>query len=68
MGLHIIKQQRPASKPFLPLLMKGDLRELEASTPCLHLHAIQLDKLVDHSALERNGIQKVIEQRLSLLK
>jgi len=67
MGLHIIKQQRPG-KPFLPVLMKGDLRELEASTPCLHLHAIQLDKLVEHSTLERNGIQKVIEQRLALLK
>jgi len=68
MGLSIIKQQRPATKPFLPVLMKGDLRELEASTPCLHLHAIQLDKLTDHSTLERNGIQKVIEQRLAQLK
>lgn len=68
MGLQIIKQQRPSSKPFLPVLMKGDLRELEASTPCLHLHAIQLDKLTDHSTLERNGIQKVIEQRLAVLR
>jgi hypothetical protein len=67
MGLRIIKQQRPAHKPFLPVLMKGDLRELDASTPCLHLHAIQLDKLTDHSTLERNGIHKVIEQRLAIL-
>lgn len=68
MGLKIIRQQRPANKPFLPVLMKGDLRELNATTPCLHLHAIQLDKLTDHSTLERNGIQKVIEQRLQELR
>ncbi len=68
MGLKIIRQQRPADKPFLPVLMKGDLRELNASTPCLHLHAIHLDRLKEHSALERSGIQKVIEQRLRELR
>jgi hypothetical protein len=66
-GLKIIKQQRP-NKPFLPVLMKGDLRELDASTPCLHLHAILLDRLQDHSTLERSGIHKVIEERLAVLK
>lgn len=68
MGLSIIRQQRPADRPFLPVLMKGDLRELDASTPSLHLHAIQLFRLTDHSMLERNGIQKVIEQRLRDLR
>lgn len=68
MGLGIIRQQRPANKPFLPVLMKGDLRELDASTPCLHLHTIQLDKLTDHSNLERDGIHKVIAQRLAELR
>jgi hypothetical protein len=68
MGLAIIRQQRPPNKPFLPVLMKGDLRELNASTPCLHLHTIQLDKLVEHSLLEREGIHKVIEQRLAELR
>lgn len=67
MGLQVVRQQRPANKPFLPVLMKGDLRELDASTPCLHLHAIHLDRLIEHSSLERNGIQKVIEQRLRQL-
>jgi hypothetical protein len=68
MGLAIIRQQRPINKPFLPVLMKGDLRELNASTPCLHLHTIQLDNLTEHSLLEREGIQKVIEQRLAELR
>lgn len=64
MGLKIVRQKLPPHKPFLPVLMKGDLRELDASTPCLHLHAIHLDRLAEHSTLERNGIHKVIEQRL----
>ena len=68
MGLTIVRQQRPANKPFLPVLMKGDLRELNASTPCLHLHAVLLDRLTDHSVLDRSGIKSVVEQRLSTLK
>lgn len=68
MGLRVVRQQRPANKPFLPVLMKGDLRELDASTPCIHLHAIHLDRLVEHSGLERNSIQQVIEQRLGQLR
>lgn len=68
MGLKIVRQQRPPQRPFLPVLMKGDLRELDESTPCLHLHAIHVDRLYDHSALERSGIQKVIEQRLAEIR
>ncbi len=64
-GLNIVRQQRPAHRPFLPILMKGDLRELDESTPCLHLHAVHLDRLEEHSVLERSGIQKVIEERLA---
>ncbi|HTF97706.1 MAG TPA: hypothetical protein VL995_16335 [Cellvibrio sp.] len=67
MGLKIVREKLPANKPFLPVLMKGDLRELDASTPCLHLHAIHLIRLEDHSVLERGGIQKVIDQRLRQL-
>jgi hypothetical protein len=67
MGLRIVQQQCAPTKPFLPVLMKGDLRELNASTPCLHLHRIHLDLLPSHSELERKDIQKVILQRLELL-
>jgi hypothetical protein len=67
MGLDIVRKKLPPNKPFLPVLMKGDLRELDASTPCLHLHAIRLDRLEEHSMLERSGIHKVIEQRLRQL-
>lgn len=67
MGLNIVRQKLPPNKPFLPVLMKGDLRELDATTPCLHLHAIHLGRLEKHSVLERSGIHKVIEQRLRQL-
>src|SRR5690606_25616651 len=56
-GLRVVRQPLPPNKPFLPVLMKGDLRELDASTPCLHLHALHLDRLTEHSELERRGIQ-----------
>lgn len=64
-GLRIVAQQRGNTEPLLPVLMKGDLRELDAGTPCLHLHCIRLSKLVDLSQLESNGIKKVILDQLA---
>ncbi len=64
MGLRVVQQQCSPERPFLPVLMKGDLRELDASTPCLHLHRIHLDRLVTHSPLVKNDIQKIILKRL----
>ncbi len=63
-GLRVVNHQRPKGKPLLPLLMKGDLRELEAETPCLHLHCLNLDRLSQLSRLELDGIKKVIQERL----
>ncbi len=66
-GLELVSQRLPPGKTFLPVLMKGDLRELDASTPCLHLNFIHLDRLTDHSQLERSGIKRVIETHLHSL-
>lgn len=66
-GLRVINQRRPADKPLLPVLMKGDLRELQARTPCVHLHCLHLYKLAHMSALERNSIQRVILDNLKAL-
>lgn len=68
LGLRVINQQCLPHKPFLPLLMKGDLRELDSSIPCLHLHRVHVDRLESHSELERHAIEKVIRQRLSELE
>ena len=66
-GIRLVNQSRPEDKPFLPVLMKGDLREMNATTPCLHLHAINLDKIPGLSALDRAGVQRVIVERLAAL-
>lgn len=59
-GLQLIRSKRPADKPFLPVLMKGDLRELNTKTPCLHLHSLSISTLGDISELEVSDIQKVV--------
>jgi len=63
-GLKAINNRRPADKPFLPILMKGDLREIEKRVPALHLHSIRLDRLRSRSDLERSGIMQVISEKL----
>lgn len=66
-GLRVINQQRPKTSPLLPVLIKGDLREMNAQTPCLHLHCLHLERLQNLSGLETGGIQKVITERLATL-
>lgn len=63
-GLSAINNARPKEKPLLPVVMKGDLREMKRRLPALHLHCIHLDRLDNRSALERSGIQKVISEKL----
>jgi hypothetical protein len=67
-GLRVVNQQRPPDKPLLPVLMKGDLRELDANTPCLHLHSINLDQLSNLSILERQSIRNVIVERMAQIQ
>jgi len=65
-GLGLINNQKPQNKPFLPVLMKGDLRELNTDTPCLHLHAIDINKLVI-SHHQSEDIKRVVLANLSQL-
>jgi len=66
-GLKLINQKRPPDKPFLPVLVKGDLRELDEETPCLHLHALNLVHLPKLSELEVSDIKRVVLDRLEKL-
>lgn len=66
-GFRLVNQRRPEHLPLLPVLVKGDLRELDARTPCLHLHAITLRYLADLSTLDVNAIRRTILERLQLL-
>lgn len=63
-GIEAINRRRPADSPFLPILIKGDLREFKQKVPSLHLHTIHLDKLGGRSSLERNGILRTITEKI----
>lgn len=63
-GLKQILQRCTATDPFLPVLVKGDLREFDTNLPCLHLHRIQLSKLENLSGLERSSIKKVVTEKI----
>lgn len=66
-GFRMINQRRPEHLPMLPVLVKGDLRELDSETPCLHLHAISLTALDKLSTLELNDIRNSVLEHLSAL-
>lgn len=66
-GMRQILRRSNSDDPFLPVLMKGDLREFNDKLPCLHLHRLRLNKLESLSELERNSIQTVITDKLMAL-
>lgn len=63
----IISNQKKLGDVFLPILIKGDLREFGQQMPSLHLHRLQLHKLAHLSRFEREDIQNTITRKLLLL-
>jgi hypothetical protein len=51
--------------PFLPILIKGDLREFDSNTPCLHLHRIKLSELETRSDFDKQSIKTAIFDKMS---
>ena len=66
-GIRAIAASRSEEDPFLPILVKGDLREFEAEWPVLHLHRVRLSSLADHSQLDRNNLKAVVQEKLESL-
>lgn len=66
-GLRHIISQRPANDPFLPVLAKGDLRELEQSWPVMHLHRVHPNTIENMSDLDRTNLTNVIAEKLESL-
>lgn len=64
LGLKAINKRRSGNRLFLPVVVKGDLRALRDKVPVLHLHTIRLDKMKQLSEMERNGIRRVIQEKL----
>ncbi|MOA20627.1 hypothetical protein D3C78_1410810 [compost metagenome] len=64
-GLKLLIQRYQArGEQFLPVLVKGDLREYEARMPSLHLHRIDPARLGRHSRLEVANIRGAIADHL----
>lgn len=66
-GIRQILRRSNTDNPFLPVLVKGDLREFNDQLPCLHLHRLNLNELESLSNLEREGIRTIITQKLMKL-
>lgn len=60
--------QKQTGSPFLPLLLKGDLREFRASTPYLHLHSLVPLKLTELSSFQQSDISQTIVQRFAKIR
>lgn len=63
-ALKSISARRSPQDPFLPVLIKGDLREFRQQAPMIHLHCIRLPLLGERSELERGSLRRVVEQKL----
>lgn len=60
----LINRYRMRGDIFLPVLVKGDLREYEARMPSLHLHRLNTAKLQAHSRLNLDAIKGAIAEHL----
>lgn len=60
----LIRRYRMRDEPFLPVLVKGDLREYEARMPSLHLHRLNSAKLQAQSRLNLEAIKGAIAEHL----
>ena len=63
----IISKLKESGDVFLPVLVKGDLREFDQRMPYLHLHRLQLGQLPHLSAFERKDLQQTVTRKLLLL-
>lgn len=63
----IIARLKQNGDVFLPVLIKGDLREFDRRMPYLHLHRLQLTNLPHLSAFERNDLQQTVTRKLLML-
>ena len=63
----LIERYLARGEHFLPVLVKGDLREFDQQMPYIHLHRLQLARLERLSSFERDDIQQTITRKLLML-
>jgi hypothetical protein len=64
---HVVGTHRKAGDTFLPVLVKGDLREFNQTLPYLHLHRIRPEYLAMLSEFDRSDIRRVVSDKLKRL-
>ena len=66
-GMKQILRRTNSQEPFLPVLVKGDLREFNESLPSIHLHRIRSNRLKELSGLERESLRRIMTEKLMSL-
>jgi len=61
-------KHRPAEDPFLPILVRGDLKPFNNHLPCLHLHRLYPDKISGLSAFAISDVKNAVISRLEELE
>ncbi|WP_284382908.1 hypothetical protein [Litoribrevibacter albus] len=64
---HVVNSHKKVGDTFLPVLVKGDLREFNQKLPYMHLHRIRPDYLAKLSEFDRSDIQRVVSDKLKRL-
>jgi hypothetical protein len=54
--------------PFLPVIKRGDLRDFDQLTPCIHLNALALGRAETLSRFERLDITRTLDERVHELQ
>lgn len=62
-----IISQQPKDNPFLPILVKGDLKPFRSKVPCLHLHRLIPDKIEGLSQFEVSDIRNCLHEKFLAL-
>ena len=63
-GLRVINNLRPENQPLVPVITKGDLRETDDGSVCLHLHSLSVSNLEGLSAMDISAMRNGLIERL----
>ncbi len=67
-AMQVLNSMRTADDPFLPVLVKGDLKPFQDKVPCLHLHRLRLPMLSPRiTGFEKQELKRVIQLKMQAL-
>lgn len=66
-AIEMITKQQTKDNPFLPVLVKGDLKPFRSKVPCLHLHRLNPNKIEGLSQFEVSDIRNCLHEKFVAL-